>query len=379
MDLVIVVLVALAAWRGKSVGALRQLANWIGLGVGFIVGTIVAPSLATEMTHAAWRPVVALVIVLVFALIGGRLGALVGAVAARSLRSLRLGVLDSSAGLVLGVAGALLGCWMMAGILGSTTWGSLASSIQSSRILGVMQKVMPPVPAIESRVQGLFRNADFPAVFSQVVAPTLTPSVDPTRLGPSISGLGSPASIVKVETSGTCPSEGTAFFISSHEVVTNAHVVAGATTVTVGGAKATVALFDPEHDVAVLRVPTLQEPALGFDSGSLGAGTPVEVIGFPRNGSRTGSPGAVEGQLVGEGRDIYNRGLFSRTMLAVEVNVEPGNSGSPVMVGRLVGAVIESKSLGQASTAYAIPDSVVQSDIAATPRSGVAATGSCVN
>jgi V8-like Glu-specific endopeptidase len=48
----------------------------------------------------------------------------------------------------------------------------------------------------------------------------------------------------------------------------------------------------------------------------------------------------------------------------IEVNVQPGNSGSPVLVGSDVAGVIESKSLSQASTAYAIPDAVVEADLA---------------
>jgi S1-C subfamily serine protease len=379
VDLVIVVAVVLSGLRGHSTGALRQVASLLGLGVGFIIGTIIAPSLATDITQAVWCPLAALAIVLVTSMLGSRLGMLVGSVAARSLRGLKLGLVDSAAGIGVGVAGALVGCWMLAGVLGSTTWGSVASGIQDSRILGEMDKVMPPVPAIESRLQGLFRNADFPNVFSSVVAPTLSTTVDPKDLGPSVSGLGSPSSILKVLTSGSCPSEGTAFFVTPHEAVTNAHVVAGATRVTVDGVVASVALFDPERDIAVLRVPSLDEPVLRFLPGTPGAGTPVQVIGFPLDGSRTGSPGAVEGQLSGQGRDIYNRGLFSRTLLAVEVNVRPGNSGSPVMVGGVVGGVIESKSLGQASTAYAIPDAVVEHDIAAAPLTGTAAIGRCVN
>jgi len=54
---------------------------------------------------------------------------------------------------------------------------------------------------------------------------------------------------------------GTGFFIAPHLVVTNAHVVAGATSVTAAGATAQVALFDPVNDVAVLRVSTLLSTA----------------------------------------------------------------------------------------------------------------------
>lgn len=381
IDLVIVVIVIAAGFRGQAQGALRQLARFVGLGVGFIAGTIVAPSLSSHITHAAWRPGLALGIVLAGALAGGLLGEWVGGFAARALHALKLGVVDRVAGAVVGVAGALVGCWLIAGLLGATAWGSVATGVQQSSILSAMDKVMPSVPSIELRVQALFRNANFPSVFASVVAPTLPlPYVNPKSLGPLVTSLVAPRNVVKVIASGSCAtdSEGTAFFISAHEAVTNAHVVAGHSLVTVDGALAHVALFDPNNDIAVLRVPSLTEPALRFLTGTPSPGTPVRVVGFPLNATRTGAPGAVEGELSGQGRDIYNKILLSKTVLGVEVNIQPGNSGSPVLIGSLVAGVIESKSLSEASTAYAITVGAVERDIAKTPVSGTASTQSCL-
>lgn len=381
IDLVIAVAVALGVLRGRSEGALRQVAGLVGLAAGFIIATLVAPRLSTQLTHATWRPLLALGIVLVGSMLGSYLGGMVGSIAARSLRALKLGAIDRVAGAVLGAAGALVGCWLLAGLLGSVTWGSLATGIQNSSVLAAMDKVMPPVPAMEARVQALFRSAGFPAVFASVVAPSLPSSlVSPGQLGPLVVGLAGPSNVVKVLASGSCASisQGTAFFISSHDAVTNAHVVAGHTQVTVDGAPAQVALYDPLHDIAILRVPSLNEPALRFVAQSASRGTPVQVIGFPRNATRTRAPGVVAGELSGQGRDIYNQRLFNKTMVAVEVDVQPGNSGSPVMTGGLVTGVIESKSLSQPLTAYAIPDAIVQHDIALTPASGTVSTQGCL-
>jgi uncharacterized membrane protein required for colicin V production len=380
VDLVVVIAVVVAGLRGQAEGGLRQLARLVGLGVGFIVGTLVAPSLSSAITHAVWRPVLALGIVLVLAVVGGHLGRMLGSSAAKALHALKLGLVDRVAGVVIGVAGALIGCWLVAGLLSSTTWGSVGNGIQRSTILSAMSKVMPSVPSIEARVQALLANADFPSVFSAIVAPTLPQTVDPKSLGPVVTSLGSPSDVVKVLASGSCPtqSEGTAFFVSSHLAVTNAHVVAGHRVITVDGAPAQVALFDPDNDIAVLRVATLDEPALRFLSGTPSPGTPVQVIGFPLNATRTGAPGAIEGELSGQGRDIYDRTVLTRTVLAVEVNVEPGNSGSPVLVGPLVAGMVESKSLGEASTAYAIPGGVIEGDVAKTPATGTASTQSCL-
>ena len=97
------------------------------------------------------------------------------------------------------------------------------------------------------------------------------------------------------------------------------------------------------------------------------------------NGTRSRADGYVEGQLSGDGRNFYNQDLEERTFLALEVNVEPGNSGSPVLVGGRVAGVLESYSQSERSTAYAIPNSIVQADIARTPATGTASTESCLS
>jgi uncharacterized membrane protein required for colicin V production len=380
VDIVIIVAVALGVLRGRSEGALRQIASLAGLVVGFLVATMVAPRVSSQLTHASWRPLLALGIVLVGSMLGSYFGGVLGMMGARSLRALKLGAVDRIAGAALGGIGSLVVCWLLAGLLGSVTWGSLATGIQNSRILAVMDRAMPPLPAMEARVQALFRSAGFPAVFASIVAPTLAPVATPSQLGPLVSGLGGPSSVVKVLASGACGaiSQGTAFFVSAHLAVTNAHVVAGYSRVSAGGAVAQVVLYDPLHDIAILRVPSLNEPALHFQTPVPTRGTPVQVIGFPLDSSRTGAPGVIEGELSGQGRDIYNQRLFDKTMLAVSVSVQPGNSGSPVLDRGLVAGVIESKSLSQSFTAYAIPNDVVQHDIAIAPASGTASTQGCL-
>jgi hypothetical protein len=183
VDLVIAALVVLAALRGRARGAIRQLTGWVGFVVGLILGTLVAPSLSTDITRSSWRPLLALVIVLAVSYAGLNLGQLLGSILRRSIATLRLGSVDSVAGVAIGVAGTLFTCWLFAGLLGSTSWGSVASAIQGSRVLGELDRVMPPIPSFEARVQSLFRSADFPSVFASVVAPTLPPGATGSSLG----------------------------------------------------------------------------------------------------------------------------------------------------------------------------------------------------
>ncbi len=379
-DLIIIVLVVYAGFRGRRVGALRQIAHLIGLGAGFILGTLIAPPLSSAITHARWRPALALIIVIVASMLGAHLGRLLGGVVAKSLHVVRLGILDSIGGVVVGVLGVLVASWLVAGLLVSTTWGSLASQIQGSRILSALDKVMPPVPSFEAQVQSLLRGVDFPNVFASVIAPSLPPSVAPRLLGPSVSSLGTPSDVLKVLASGGCAriQEGTAFFVRPHEVVTNAHVVAGESSFSVGGVSAQVALYDPNNDIAVLRVDAISGVPLRFRIQAVPRDTRAYVVGFPLDASRTGSPGYIEGIVAAQSRDIYNQNLTTRNFEVVEVNIQPGNSGSPVLVGPFVAGVVESKILSETSTAYAIPASVVERDVARTPALGSVSTEGCV-
>jgi S1-C subfamily serine protease len=382
VDLVILVLVALSALRGFAEGAIRQILGLLGLVAGLLIGTAIAPSLSTHITHAAWRPLLALGIILAMSIIGSALGGLLGSVVAKFAHAFMLGPVDRIAGVVVGAIVALVLCWLVAGILASVSWGSVASQIQESAILSAMDSVMPPVPSIDAKVAALFPGAEFPAIFDKLVQPTLRQFVKPNSLPPLVDSLSGPTNVVKVLASGNCTteteSEGTAFYVATNEVLTNAHVLAGHTTFSVNGHPATVALYDPENDLAVLRVPSQSATPYSFASGLPADNTKVQVIGFPLNGTRTRAVGYVEGELEGQGRDIYNQKVIAKKVIALEVNINPGNSGSPVLANGEVVGVIDSKSLTFASTAYAIPDSIVQSDLAKVRAKGTVSTQGCL-
>ena len=380
VDIVIIVVVLLAALRGFSEGAISQVAVFIGLGAGFYLGTAIAPSLSHDFTTGHWRPGVALIIILVITLVGVTIGGIVGRIISRFVSALMLGIIDRVAGVAVGVVAALVLCWLLAGLLAGAPWASVDGAIQNSAILSALDHVMPPVPSIESSVQSLFQKAGVPAIFANLIAPRLPSPVNPTSLPPVIHSISAPSDVVKVLASGSCNtlSEGTAFYVTTNEVVTNAHVVAGHLHFSVNGSPATVALYDANHDIAILRVGTHGTP-LSFLSTEPTPDTKIEVVGFPLNGTRSRADGYVEGQLSGNGRNFYNQDLEERTFLALEVNVEPGNSGSPVLVGGRVAGVLESYSQSERSTAYAIPNSIVQADIARAPATGTASTESCLS
>ncbi len=130
--------------------------------------------------------------------------------------------------------------------------------------------------------------------------------------------------------------EGSGFVISPQHVLTNAHVVAGVTegqTVTTRlGAqfRATVVLFDPERDLAVLYVPGLTARTLHF-AGPANLGDEAIVAGYPRDHAFTAVPARVGDDQLAQAPDIYQSKEVTRQIYSIRANVEPGNSGGPLL------------------------------------------------
>jgi S1-C subfamily serine protease len=139
--------------------------------------------------------------------------------------------------------------------------------------------------------------------------------------------------------------EGSGFLISSDgAIVTNAHVVADATAVSVtmhdgSRHKATVVGVDRTDDLAVIDIDGTGLAALTLgDSTGLAVGTPVVAIGNALG--LTGGPTATSGIVSGVDRSIdTNNGEHLSHLLQTDAAINPGNSGGPLLTldGRVVG------------------------------------------
>jgi S1-C subfamily serine protease len=152
-------------------------------------------------------------------------------------------------------------------------------------------------------------------------------------------------------------------------MVTNAHVVAGASSVqiqTPGGGHyfATVVVFDPNTDLAVLYAPGIRFQALALLSGDPARGTRGAVIGYPGGGNEKVVSAAVSGTELASGYNIYGDAVVTREIEVLAAQVIPGNSGGPIVnyAGQVIGVVFAA-STAHPDVGYALTIPQVSRDL----------------
>lgn len=391
LDVVLVLVLVLAALHGRRVGAVVQLLSLAGFAAGLALGVVLVLLVGPHVHGQVPKTVVSLALLLLPASAASRAGRHLGRRAWRALRRARFGAVDSTLGMLLALAGTLVGCWLFASVLVNSAYPAVSRAIGSSSIIQGVERVMPPVPDAFATVERYLSTDGFP----QVLVNVLPESVGPVRIADAaavraaVSRAG--ASTVKVVAIGCGEEqEGSGFVVSNTGattlVVTNAHVVAGSGAITVlapdgASSVATAVLFDPKFDLAVLESAPLGEPALSVSSGLVERGAPVVVLGYPGGGPFTAGSAGVLARFEAEGRDIYANAITVRTVYELQAVVRPGNSGGPLVSpsGQVVGVVF-SRSSTNPDVGYALASPGVRARVVRAERHPAGpGTGACAS
>jgi S1-C subfamily serine protease len=152
---------------------------------------------------------------------------------------------------------------------------------------------------------------------------------------------------------------GTGFVVSPSRVVTNAHVVAGVAEPVIevpgGGAlPGRVVYFDSQHDLAVLAVDGLRSSPLPLGS-DLPPGSPAAFAGYPHGGPFQSKPATVQDITTVLVPDIYGNNAAPEDVYRLAGDVQPGNSGGPLLTtdGQVAGVVFAKSTTGS-SLGFAI-------------------------
>ena len=142
----------------------------------------------------------------------------------------------------------------------------------------------------------------------------------------------------------------------SEQVVTTAHTVGGATSITVidplgNGLPATITAFDKDADLALLDVPGLTTPPLSIGEASVDDAT--AVVWSPDEGVHP-VPVNVTKRLSITIEDIYVEDEVRRSGLELAGDITVGDSGGAVVddAGEVVG-IIYARSRQRSQTAFA--------------------------
>jgi hypothetical protein len=151
---------------------------------------------------------------------------------------------------------------------------------------------------------------------------------------------------------------GSGFFVAPNIIATNYHVIEGATQASCYINNSTTKYkidgylaADKSVDLILLKVSTLNKPALVFTSETVSPGQKVYVIGSPKGLPATISDGIVSGM-----RDFEGYKLIQMT-----APISPGSSGGPVLnsEGQLIGISVSQLTEGQ-NLNFAIPKSYLE-------------------
>lgn len=372
-DLVLAIVGITTAFAGWRRGLIVSLSSFVGFVAGFALGRVLAGPVVgwvngnanAEVVPVWVVPLAPLVVGFVVAGFGGWLGTWLR----RVLHKTPGKWIDAGLGAFVGVVSFLLCVWLVATWIRTTPFVQLNRAVAESRIVAIADWIMPADPnVVVGTLDRALVDYGFPTVFKgqpERIRGIGEPNPEMVEVGKSVSG-----SVVKVRTDETvCDNlqSGTGWVFAPEHVATNAHVVAGSTSLAVqvnGKGKvfdAQLVAFDSKRDVAVLRVAGL--PVKPLDTGAdLNAGADAVAVGFPGSGGYTISPARTRETLRARGTDIYDNESVTRNVYSLRAIIRQGNSGGPLLDknGRAVGMIFAT-SLNDKETGYALTMGEIES------------------
>ncbi|MCM6772730.1 MarP family serine protease [Nocardia sp. CDC159] len=389
LDLGVVIIALLAATSGWRQGAVASALAFLGVVLGAVAGILIAPHILIHIDEGRKRVLVGVVLIVALVIIGEVAGMVLGRAARSGMIHPFTRSVDSVVGAALQCVAVLVTAWLLALPLASSSQPSIAAAVNGSRVLTDVNQVAPDwLRRVPNEFSKLLNTSGLPEVIGPFGRAPNTP-VDP----PDPSVLTSPValslqqSVLRIR--GVAPScqrqlEGSGFVVAPRRIMTNAHVVAGTTTVTVdtvyGPLDARVVLFDPNKDVAVLDVPGLQAPVIPLAPAEAKTADSAIVLGYPGGGQYTASAARIRDTLDLSGPNIYKSGTVTREVYTLRGKVRAGNSGGPLVdtEGEVLGVVFGAATTDE-ETGYVLTLREIEADLQAASHANAAVpTGECV-
>lgn len=385
VDIVLIVVLAIALLVGLSRGFLATIGFFAGLALGALAAFWVTPFVGQWVAEPTWRGPAMVGAGVLLLLLGAGLGSAVGQAFRRGADRIKLRIPERLLGGIVNVAAAALAISFVAGSLIPAGMPVVSAALGSSVIVRTIDDITPdPLRAAIAELRGNVLADGIPRL-GQLI------QIGPVPTAPDIA-LDDPAlteaaqSVARISgTAYACgvTSSGSGFVAADGRLITNAHVVAGVDTplVELPGQPARegrVVYFDPTDDLAVVAVDGLDAKPLPVVS-TLGVGAAAVVQGYPYGGPFTSGSAQVLSVGSVPVPDIYDGQSTAREIYALGAVIRPGNSGGPLLTptGDVAGVVFArsdtDENVGYAMTPAELEPVMAQLDSLSTP----VASGAC--
>lgn len=385
LDLIIIIFLVAAFFRGLQSGFVRQFFSTLGVFVGIFFGAWLQGFFIDLVHSPQSKALLALVIVLSSAIFFMTLGEFIGLRLKSHFEKIGLAQkADRIFGSIMAVVSIIVAVWLGSAIFNKVPVLGLQQQLRSSRVVATINSVLPSAPTVIAQIGHFINPNGFPQVFTGL-EPQLKTDAPLPELGELRSAVEqSRASVVKVAGKG-CGGivEGTGFVAGDGLVITNAHVVAGVSDLLVidglGNHGTQVIWFDTNLDLAVIRTSGLEGQALALNNNNVANGTKGVVLGYPGGAGFTASPAVVLETFIATGRNIYNQGTTERSVHSIKADIKQGNSGGPLVAvdGSVIGVVFAESSSYQDVGYTLTMDQVIDTLTKAKNSGQSVSTGAC--
>ncbi|MHB0928689.1 MAG: MarP family serine protease [Candidatus Nanopelagicales bacterium] len=384
VDVILGVSILVAVNHGWRLGIIRGVFGFAGMLAGGWIALQTVPLAIDAFTlSTAWRIASGVGLVAAAAVAGEIVGNAVGSAIRRTIRWSPVQFLDSLLGSAFRLTSLTVIVWLLTSAMAVLPDRGVVHLVRTSGIIRIIDEYAPDAAGrATAALRRAMRSSSFPEVFAGIT-PQPQQSIEPPdpRILSAAPVRATYGLVFKVEADAELCSErmsGTGFVYAPNRIITNAHVVAGATRVTVTANNsstpypAEVVFFDPRLDVAVLDVPALHGGELSF-GGPGRTGETAAIPGYTGGDPLSPDPARIADVILARGHDIYGGSRVDREIFVLRAHVAAGDSGAPVVaadgsvLGMVFAAATDQKDVGYALTADAIAKAADQGRSNSTP------------
>ncbi|MGX1159583.1 colicin V production protein [Arthrobacter sp. SLBN-100] len=361
LDLVLILALLSYFAYGLRNGFLVTVGGIAGFAAGAIAAFFAVPLVSGFVADSGWRLTAIVAAAVALVVLGHGLGTMIGRQIRGAVRIRPLRAVDRLVGGAVNLVVSALVMSMLAFSIGSLGVPFVSQQLAESKVIRFIDGMTPdPLKATMAQLRSEVIGNGIPTLIEGLDQGQAVPVPDASTDTPALNRAGE--SVLKIAgTAYQCGQNqtGTGFVVSEDRVVTNAHVVAGVSEPVVempdGGAMpGRVVYFDTQHDLAVLAVEDLPVQPLPLST-DLPNGSPAAFAGYPHGGPFQSRPATIQDITTVLVPDIYGSNPSPEEIYRLAGNVQPGNSGGPLLTteGQVAG-VIFAKATSDAEMGFAI-------------------------